>query len=260
MLLSWLAWAPLAIAGLGWSTIRFSPYLHLVGGLGPMVAAIVVTTAFDGRAGLRRLGERCIVVRGRVDSLVIAVFAPILLFIISAAALRFMGQGQVVWADVGRSLEYPALSVAAYWLANLVFYGVGEEVGWRGFALPRMQARSTALTSAMIVSCMWALWHLPLFAFSGGLSSMGLGGAAGWFFSLVTGSVLMTWLFNRSRGSVLAVALFHGVLDILMTSPIKGALPFVMGAVITVWGVSLPVFLGRANLSRRPRVRDAVGD
>ena len=260
MLISWLAWSPLAIAAMGWTTIRFSPYLHLVGGLGPMVAAIVVTTAFDGRAGLRRLAQRCFVVRGRVDSLVIAVVAPILLFVISACALRFTGRGEVVWANVGRSFEYPALSVPAYCVANVVFYGFGEEVGWRGFALPRMQARLTALTSALLVSCMWAVWHLPLFAFSAGMSSMGFGGAAGWFFSLVTGSVLMTWLFNRSRGSVLAVALFHGVLDILMTSPVEGALPFVMGTVITVWGISLPVLLGRVNLSRLPRVRDPVGD
>ncbi len=218
-----------------------------------MVAAIVVTAVCDGRAGLLRLVQRCIVVRGRIGSLVIAVFAPILLFVVSVAILRFMGRGEVVWADVGRSVEYPALNREAYWIANIVFYGFGEEVGWRGFALPRLQARHTALTSALLLSGVWAIWHAPLFAFSSGMSSMGIGGAVGWLFSLVTGSILMTWLFNRSHGSVLAVALFHGVLDIVMTSPVKGALPSVMGAIITLWGLSLPFILGRANLSRVTR-------
>lgn len=85
---------------------------------------------------------------------------------------------------------------------------------------------------------------------------MGPPGIAGWLFSLVTGSILLTWLFNRSGGSVLAVALFHGVLDIVMTSPVKGALPSIMGAIITLWGLAIPILLGRANLSRSPRVRD----
>ncbi len=87
-------------------------------------------------------------------------------------------------------------------------------------------------------------------------SSMGIGGISGWLFSILTGSILMTWLFNMSRGSVLAVALFHGVLDIVMTSPVKGALPSIMGAIITIFGFAIPVVFGRANLSRHSRVQD----
>ncbi len=198
-------------------------------------------------------------VRGRTGSLAIAIAAPVCLFVVSAVALTVSGLGEVMWADVGRSVEYPALSRPVFWVANIICYGFGEEVGWRGFALPRMQARRTALTSALFLSGAWAGWHLPLFAFSGGLSSMGMAGVAGWLFSLVTGSILMAWLFNRSHGSVLAVALFHGVLDIVMTSPVKGALPSVMGAIITLWGLAIPVILGGADLSRSPRVRDATG-
>lgn len=63
----------------------------------------------------------------------------------------------------------------AYVLANLVFYGFGEEVGRRGFALPRLQARRTALNASLVVGAGWALWHLPLFAFAPCFSSMGVG-------------------------------------------------------------------------------------
>jgi membrane protease YdiL (CAAX protease family) len=254
--LSWIAWAPLVAAGLGWTAGQFSPYLHLVGGLGPLFAAVIVTAACGGRAALGRLMARCITVRGRLGWILFAVFAPVLLFVISAVLLIASGQGQVAWADIGRSVEYSALGRGEYWLANIVFYGFGEEVGWRGFALPRLQAQRTALTSAVLVGAAWAAWHLPLFAFAGGMSSMDLGGIAGWLFSIITGSILMTWLFNTSHGSVLAVALFHGVLDIVMTSPVKGALPFIMGAIITVSGLLIVVVFGRANLSRAPRVQD----
>jgi membrane protease YdiL (CAAX protease family) len=246
-LVSWITWAPLSAAGLNWTTIRFSPYLHLVGGLGPLIAALVVTAACDGRAGLTRLFDACIAVRGRLGWVAFAVAAPVLLFVVSAAALRVAGQDQVAWANVGRSVEYPALSRGVYWVANVFFYGFGEEVGWRGFALPRLQARTSALTSALLLGAAWAAWHLPLFAFAGGLSSMGIAGAVGWLFSILTGSILMTWLFNASRGSILAVALFHGVLDIVMTSPVNGPLPSVMGAAITLLGLTVAFTLARQS-------------
>ncbi len=251
-----MAWAPLVAAGIGWTTNRFSQYWHLVGGLGPLLAALIVTTVCDGRAGLARLFDRCVSVRGRLFWVALAVTAPVLLFVVSVVALGVAGQGRVAWPDVGRSVEYPELTRGAYWLANIAFYGFGEEVGWRGFALPRLQKRRTAMTSSLFVGGAWALWHLPLFAFAGGLTSMGPGGVAGWLFSLATGSILMTWLFNASRGSVLTVALFHGVLDVVMTSPVKGALPSVMGALIMIWGLAIPFVHGRKNLSRSPRVEE----
>jgi uncharacterized protein len=257
-LLSWIAWAPLAAAALGWTTTRYSPYLHLLGGIGPMVAAIVVTAACDGRVGLSRLVERCVAVRGRFGWIVFAIAAPALLFSLSAAALRVAGQGHVAWTDVGRSVEYPSLSRGAYWVATIAFYGFGEEVGWRGFALPRLQARRSAFVSALVIGGAWAAWHVPLFAFAGGLSSMGLGGTVGWLFSLVTGSILMTWLFNASRGSILAVALFHGTLDIFMTSPVEGPLTSIMGAALTIGSLAIPFVFGLTNLARVQRGKDAV--
>ena len=256
-LLSWIVWAPLAVAGLGWTTERYPPYLHLVGGLGPLMAALIVTAVCAGRAGLARLIETGWAVRGRLSWIVFAVVAPLLLLVASAAVLRVIGPGHVAWADVGKSVEYPALGRAAYAVANVLFYGFGEEVGWRGFALPRLQARRSALTAALFISGAWAVWHLPLFAFAGGLSSLGIGGVAGWLSSIVTGSILMTWLFNTSRGSVVAVAVFHGVLDIVMTSPSGGPLTFIMGAAVTIIGLLIPLAFGRRNLSRRPRVQES---
>lgn len=256
-LFSWLAWAPLAYAGLGQSSLRVSPYWHLVGGLGPMVAALVVTVWCDGRSGLARLVARCTQVRGRLGSIGFAVAAPLGLFAVSLVALNAFGHVELELANVGRSVEYPRLSRPVFWIANILCYGFGEEVGWRGFALPRIQSRLTALSSALLLSVAWAAWHLPLFAFAGGMSAMNAAQVLGWLFSLVTGSILMTWLFNRSYGSVLAVALFHGVLDIVMTSPLKGPLPSVMGAIISLWGLAIPLILGRTNLSRLPRVRDS---
>lgn len=80
----------------------------------------------------------------------------------------------------------------------------------------------------------WAGWHIPLFAFSEGLSRLGIGGTVGWLVSMLIGSVLMTWFFNSSCRSVLAVAIFHGVLDILMMSPVVPRIATAMGAILTI--------------------------
>jgi len=104
--------------------------------------------------------------------------------------------------------------------------------------------------ASVIVAALWCAWHLPLFFFVDGYMGMNAGGAAGWAASMLTGSILMTALFNASRGSALAVVLFHGSLDIMINSPVGGALQTTMGALITLLGLAVLVLPGRHRLSR----------
>jgi membrane protease YdiL (CAAX protease family) len=138
---------------------------------------------------------------------------------------------------------------------NVASFGYGEEVGWRGFALPRLQARHSALVSSLLLTLGWALWHVPLFLYRPGYTGMGVAGIAGWLFSLVTGSVLLTWLYNGSRGSLLTVALFHAAIDVVFTA--ESSSPLVVntaGALITVWGVLVVVAAGPRYLSKQGKV------
>ena len=88
--------------------------------------------------------------------------------------------------------------------------GINEESGWRGFALPRLQSRYPVIVSAVIVWFFWALWHLPY--------DIGRGDQLAWilenriFWNLMV-SIIMTWLFNRTNGSILAPALFHPAMN-----------------------------------------------
>jgi membrane protease YdiL (CAAX protease family) len=94
--------------------------------------------------------------------------------------------------------------------------GIGEEFGWRGFLLPRLQSRHNALVAGLIVGAAWATWHIPLFfiegtsqyehRLAGGLLPAVLGYAA----FVIAQSVQFTWLFNNTKGSVLLAAVFHG--------------------------------------------------
>ncbi len=161
------------------------------------------------------------------------------------------GVGAVL-AGIGRSRELPQLPALGFLAYNVVSFGYGEEAGWRGFALPRLQARHSALTASMLLTVGWALWHVPLFLYRPGYTGMGAAGIAGWLFSLATGAVLLTWLYNGSRGSILVVALFHAAVDVAFTSDVSSPLVVnAAGALITLCGLAVLVATGWRTLSRR---------
>jgi membrane protease YdiL (CAAX protease family) len=254
--LTWSAWLPLAATSKGWADLHASPYLHFVGGLGPALAGVIMTAVHGGRQGLRTLWRR--ITTGPCRWLSVAVLAPATAYLVAIGAASAFG----LHVDVGltgASKEFSSLPVAAYWLANLVFYGYGEEIGWRGFALPRLQRRRSALAASMWLSVLWGMWHIPLFFFSAGLGTMPLIGLVGWVASIVTGSVLCTWLFNSTRGSVAVLALFHAALDIFIGSPTGGdVVANVMGAFVVIAAMMVPRRLGRENLSNSPKVTATV--
>jgi membrane protease YdiL (CAAX protease family) len=220
-----------------------------------MFSAIVTTIAWSDKAALKRLLKRS-VIGGRW--VVIGALIPALLFLVSGGILAgFQGEA-IQWSAVGASAEYPDWPRSVYWVANSVCYGYGEEMGWRGFALPRLQATMSALRASFVVTVAWAAWHLPLFAFSPGLSNLGLGGTVGWLISLALGSILLTWLFNSSGGSVAAVAFFHACLDVFMTASASPQLVNVMGALLTVGALTLIPLFGGQHLANRTRVIEPV--
>lgn len=133
-------------------------------------------------------------------------------------------------------------------LIDLICFGFGEETGWRGFALPRVQDRFNPLIAALLMTLPWAGWHLPAFFYSDNMMAMGAAGAVGWLLSLMTGSVILTWLFNGSRGAILPVALFHGMLDVVFVSrAVMGTLENHIGALITIGSIGLMVVLWRSR-------------
>ena len=252
--ISWSVWLPLLAARQGWVSWPASTYLHLWGGLGPAAAALIVTGVVDGRAGITGLRRSIMAWRGRLRWLVLAVLYPLTVFAVATVVARAI---EGVWPDLSRfgaSLEYPMLPLAVYWLANLVFYGFGEEIGWRGLAQPTLQRRHSALTAAVLVSLVWAGWHLPLFGITATYRSMPAIGFLGFYFSLLTASFVLAWLYLRSQGSILVVAVFHATFDIATTTPTTTTVvPILMGAVITVAGLAVIPSLTKT----RPQVLDA---
>ena len=215
-----------------------------------MLAALLVTRIISGRAGLRELVTRSFKWRVGARWHLFVWLAPAIIFLVGAVIVRLVSN---VWPDFrlfGRTDEYPQLPLLVWWAANIIFYGFGEEVGWRGFALPRLQKKYGALAATAILSVFWTIWHLPLFWFIPGYMKMGLGDFMGLSLSFFLGAVIFTWLYNSTRGSILIVAIFHGVSDIAFTTPSPGNLDVVIGILMTVLGIIILLTHKPATLSR----------
>ena len=250
--ISWMVWSPLWLPAIGITWLPVLPLNHALGGLGPMIAAFLCVGISKGRVGLRALLRSMIDVRSPVLVLV-AVLAPFALLV----AAMLLGAREMDAMAILRNREFPGMGLFALLLYNVFFFGFGEEVGWRGFALPRMQQRMNALRASALLGLFWALWHWPLFLYRPGYVGMDAAGIAGWLFSLLTGSVLLTWLFNSSRGSLLVVAIFHATVDIAFTcDAATRAAVGAMGVLITIWGLVTVLVMRPQDLSWVGRVRE----
>ncbi|MCW2811830.1 MAG: hypothetical protein JWP61_2288 [Friedmanniella sp.] len=191
-------------AGVGWPTIM--PALA-----GPLLAAAAVTALAGGRVGLRDLLAG--VTRWRMTlGWWVAALSP-LAFLGAALLVASFTHQLPRWSDFGRYSGVPTMGVAAV-LVVAVLSTFGEEVGWRGFALPRLQDRFGALIASLLVTAMWALWHLPFFFTVATYRGLPAAGYAGFVFGLACGSVVLTWLYNGTGGSVIACALWHGLYNV----------------------------------------------
>lgn len=255
--ISWLIWLPLYGQAFGLNNLPVLPYHHAIGGLGPLLASFITTWIYQKKEGINRLIKSCLKVRPFMY-LVIALFSPFLLAFIAACINYFIDGSPIDLAGVFTSKEFPQFDLLTFFIYNVIFFGFGEEVGWRGFALPRFQEKFNALTSSIILTVFWAFWHWPLFLYRPGYTAMDISGIFGWFFSLLTGSILLTWLYNSSRASILVCAIFHSTIDIAFTANFadKNIVNY-MGFLITIWGISTIILFKPKNLSKNTREKIA---
>ncbi|WP_276090404.1 type II CAAX endopeptidase family protein [Pedobacter sp. JY14-1] len=254
-LISWIIWFPLYSPAFGVNGLPVLPLHHGIGGLGPMIASLICTRVFEGEQGLKILVRQM----GKFKPMLyvaIALLAPFLLAGIAAVINQLLNHHPVELPGLFVAKEFPEFNFIGFLLYNLLFFGFGEEVGWRGFALPRLQARYNALWSSLVLTFFWALWHWPLFLYRPGFIDMGIAGTFGWIFSLLTGSVLLTWLYNSSKASILVCAIFHSTIDIAFLADFTDQnIINYMGMLITVWGIATIMIFKPKNLSTTEKIK-----
>ncbi len=169
------------------------------------IAGVIMIAVTRGTAGLRQLGRRLTAWRLAPRWYAIALL-PVVLYTAAAASIAFAeGGGFLLDREVLRTILF---SLSAGLLVSLFLRGaMGEELGLRGFVLPRLQARMTPFNASIVIGTLWGFWHLPV------LLNRDLASTLTYLLFVYTTTFLFTWLFNHTSGSLIPVLLLHATIN-----------------------------------------------
>jgi len=233
--ISWSIWLPNVLSHnlkVGW---EHSDWLHILGGLGPFMGAIITTYIFDKSCGLKDFITDRLIALPKLKWLLIGLGMTIIFFLVP---YLFLGIFKNEWLDLsllGLNSKLPITNPFLIWILWCIFYGLGEESGWRGFLFPELTKKYKARTATLYVALIWASWHLPVFFYDKDLGNMGVGGTIGWVVGLTFGSMLLGWLVKQSKWILLPVILWHGTFNFFTTSDkIDYLVPSMMSTLVII--------------------------
>src|SRR5215213_3670140 len=267
---TWIVWSSWVLGqdGAGLLPIKIgqaaSGYLNAAAILaGPTLAAFIMTATTEGRAGVRGLLGRLVLWRVGIQwYLFVLLGVPLIML---TGTMVYSGELPNLGALGGPSylLNYLGTFALVIVLGGPLF----EEIGWRGFALPRMERLHGPLLASVILGVLWALWHLPEFLVPSWAASSGGGGLVSitlFTLTALTFTIVITWVFNNTRASVLLAILVHTSID-AFTVPlgatfsaraVLSALPFMSGfGVVAI--VLIVLTRGRLDYGRLAEVQSA---
>ncbi len=220
---AFLFWSPIVVSD---ESVWSFPYvgLFLVGGLSPLLAGLLLAWLTQGWDGISDLGTRLVDI-GRIDPrwwLIIVVYWPLFnLFLAGVALLSGITAEPLGFVSTDRLFDPVALlSLVAF----AFIFPVVEEVGLRGYWLDRLQERWSALVAGSVNGTAWAIWHAPFVLFPGYYANTTFEPELWWWSPmLVLNTIILVWVYNNTRRSILAVLLFHAFGN--MTGELMGFAP-----------------------------------
>ena len=206
--LTWGIWIAMAV-------LRLESPVYKVGTFAPTIVALILVWTQKGKTGLKKLLQKLLIWRVPLGWYLFSFLVTVVIVLLSIWMHVWLGGPKPEFNDLSQIyLVIPAF------LYVLVFSVLGEEIGWRGYALPRLLKNENALVSSLILGLIWGLWHLPLFWMAGNFHAQIP--LPPFMLQVVAASVVYTWMFVNTRGSLLLPHLFHaasnttlGVLPIL---------------------------------------------
>ena len=241
---------------IGDSPVRaWMPYGFYVTNVGPSLVALLMTLYLYGLRGVRRLLLRLAPwsVGRSWPVLAVCLFLPLAVAVLPLTILAALGV-----SDAPRPWQFSEYLWGAAVSGGLIGPGLCEEIGWRGFALPHLQRRYSALVSSLVIGVAWAFWHWPNYIFSSDPSRW-------WQFAALFPvsmalCILYTWAYNSTGGSLFVVVVLHGAtvaVPSLSPSPDSAVWTLQTLAVASLYpiiAIGLVWRYGAANLSWRDRV------
>lgn len=224
-----------------WNLIIYTPFL----------TGVLVTAIADGRGGLKTFFSRIVRWRVGIKWYAVALLTPAVLYLIAAGLNVLSG------ATIATNIQLPPMGdlITGIVIFSFLMVALGEEPGFRGFALPRLLAGRSAIAAALIFGVLHAIWHIPTFL--GGNFTAILTATL----IILSGAVLNTWLFNHTNGSVFLAMLLHtsidvvsgdtGLLKLLFSGADLDRQVVLLAVVYVGMAFLLPILTGK-ELGRRP--------
>jgi membrane protease YdiL (CAAX protease family) len=258
--LTWILVLPIVFSQRGVGLINLPEPLLLVLFLastfaGPLPAGLIMATVTEGKAGRNQLLRRMVQWKVGAGWYLLVLAAYPLLYL---AGLSFY-LGAAPWTALAQNWPLLFSFYLPTALMGIILPGLGEEPGWRGFALPRLQRQYGALAAALILGGLHALWHLPVYFIPGSIleGPFNLTAFANNTLAIMALTFIWSWLFNRAGGSVFFAMFVHGV-----SNASSGFLPRLMtnlditdpwfGAKVAVAGALIVILITRGRLGYRP--------
>ncbi len=242
--ISWGVFIPLALQKHGVADFGIPFPVYYLAPFGPFLAAVIAAGAVERRSALKDLFRRFLLWRMPARWWLIA-FSPLIALLLLLPLARIFAGVRIDPASFGQVEFLPDLGLLALplWLFT---YGVGEETGWRGFLLPRLQRNRSALLATLILFLCWAGWHIPAFwlVYDPAI-------APGFLVGLLAGAIFFTWLFNGSGGSLLIVTVWHGAFNFATAAKASkaGFVSAVLSTLVMIWAVVVLIKYGKKLMS-----------
>jgi membrane protease YdiL (CAAX protease family) len=211
--LSWLIWIPLVTSHFGigsfYAAEETSNVVRLLGVLMPAASALILTAQSGRRNAMRNLWSRLLLWRVDWKWWLAAVAGHPVLLLLAAFVSNLFASGEKI---------IPASQTTSELIVNVVILLIatlGEEIGWRGVALPSLQQHNSALRSSVILGFLWAVWHLPFWLLLDSVDQFGFGYLLLNFLFVLPLTFYITWFFNHGQQSILLAVMFHLTFNIV---------------------------------------------
>lgn len=208
--ISWIIWLPNIILD-KYIGSEIQKVLHFWGSFGPLLATVILSPA-----NLKRAFN----IRFKKIWIFIGILMPLILFGLSLIPC-FISNNCTSIKGIGLTEQIPSHNILITWLIWTITFGLGEEVGWRGYLFPELEKFNGTLKAILILGFIWGVWHLPMFFYNPTFMAMGPG-IFGWLFTLICGSLILCWITKRSNYSVIPAILWHGTFDLFSSSNYSG--------------------------------------
>lgn len=245
--LTWAMWFPAALTKLNGGVPALGPD-NPVGQFGrwaPGIAAIILTVIFAGKQGVGDLFRPIKIWRVNIGWYLVALLYQPFLFLLAKWIDGIFGNNYEVLSPL-TTVDGPIFFVGLAVVVSAIPGAFMEELGWRGFALPHLQIKNNALIASIVLGLIWGAWHIPSMIFFGETNAWNIILSV---INFIPVTILFTWLYNNTQGSLLVVTLFHASTQ--YSNNFLGVIPSETANIVT-WVVAMLIlfFFGLENFSK----------